>query len=365
VPNVDLPLPFEAYVGDEPYVFVSYAHKDGRLVFPEIHALHERGLRIWYDEGIDPGNEWPDEIARALHRASVFLVFVSRSAVESRNVRNEINFALNREKPFLAVYLEDIHLPPGLELRMGDIQAIMKWRMTEEHYVRKIVSSFPSSVVCEYRKTETQLPPAPPAFTVVWSCRLKEALYSPIRALVSTGREVLCVSPRSADFWVQALHSNGGKLLWKVPAGDHRVVLDRMAWTDSYLYLTGDVEVEPNLRFARKLDLREGDTLASLSWYDVPATAHQVRDTITEWDGIPWRTVQDVESQGSIAATSKLRVSIHDGRVRIESLLRKSVYEWDTPTDDLVVAVTIQGESHPVVAFASGRVCLLGDVKPT
>jgi len=147
MPDVKLPLPCEAYVGNEGYAFVSYAHRDSRLVYPELRALDGRGVRIWYDEGIDPGNEWPDEVARALHGASVFLVFVSQSAVESQNVRNEINFALNRKKVFIAIYLEDIQLPMGLELRMGDIQAVMRWRMSEEHYSKKVLSALPSIVI--------------------------------------------------------------------------------------------------------------------------------------------------------------------------------------------------------------------------
>ncbi len=99
MPSVDLPLPFEAYKGADPFVFVSYAHKDGIVVYPEIAWLHNAGYRIWYDEGIDPGNEWPDEVANALAKSSFFLVFISDSAVESRNVRNEINYALNKQKP--------------------------------------------------------------------------------------------------------------------------------------------------------------------------------------------------------------------------------------------------------------------------
>ncbi|MCX5756933.1 MAG: toll/interleukin-1 receptor domain-containing protein [Candidatus Hydrogenedentes bacterium] len=346
-------------------MFASYAHKDGRQVFPELRALHDQAVRIWYDEGIDPGNEWPDDIARALHKASVFLVFVSQSAVESRNVRNEINFALNRGKPFLAIYLEDVQLPPGLELRMGDIQAVMKWRMTPEHYSRKIMSALPPTVIRAEPRAATALPPAPSVFTVKWSCRLKEALYSPIRALVSTGRELLCISPGSADFWVQAIHQHDGKLLWRVPSADHRVVWDRIAWTASYLYLTGDVEVEPDLRFARKIDLREGDVLASVSWYNVPAYAHQVRDKIPEWDQLPWRPVRDVEHQGQMAKTSALEVSVLDGRVHIEDLRKSGAYDWVTPADDPVTSVTIHGESNPVVAFSSGRICLLSDAKPT
>src|SRR5271165_75223 len=146
MPDVHLPLPFEPYWGKEPYVFASYAHRDGAAVYSELRALHGQGLRIWYDEGIAPGSEWPENIGRALQGSSFFLVFMTPAAVESRNVRNEIDFALRRGKPFLAIYLEDVQLPPGLELQMGNIQAIMKWRMAREHYAKKVAAAFPRSV---------------------------------------------------------------------------------------------------------------------------------------------------------------------------------------------------------------------------
>jgi len=137
------PIPFQAYRGSEPYIFVSYAHADGEQVFVELEALTRAGYRIWYDEGIDPGNEWPDEIARALNECSLFLVYVTPRSVESRNVRNEINFGLNHDKPFLAVHLEETALPIGLELRMGDIQAIMKWRMSDQAFRHKLRRALP------------------------------------------------------------------------------------------------------------------------------------------------------------------------------------------------------------------------------
>ena len=121
--SVNLPLPFEAYKGKEPFIFVSYAHKDGAEVYPEIKALHDAGYRVWYDEGIDPGNEWPKEIAQALKNAAWFLVFMTVNAADSLNVRNEINFALKKQKPYLAVHLEDMELPDDLELQTGSRQA--------------------------------------------------------------------------------------------------------------------------------------------------------------------------------------------------------------------------------------------------
>jgi len=50
---------------------------------------------VGYDEGIDPGSEWPDVVG-PLDRCA----FSPRS-VESKNVRNVIDYALNADKGFL------------------------------------------------------------------------------------------------------------------------------------------------------------------------------------------------------------------------------------------------------------------------
>ena len=113
------------------------AHKDSAGVYEEIQRLHEAGYKIWYDEGIDAGNEWPEEIANAVIGCSLFLIFVTPRATESVNCRNEINMALNKGKPFLAIHLEETALPPGLELRMGDLQAILRYKLPQERYQQK------------------------------------------------------------------------------------------------------------------------------------------------------------------------------------------------------------------------------------
>ncbi len=138
--------PFEAYTGDMPYLFISYAHKDSKLVYPLITLWHESGYRVWYDEGIDPGNEWPEEVAAALKGCRQFIVFITPRAVASKNVKNEINFALNLDKDFIAIYLEETTLPSGLELRMGDIQAIMKYRMEDSMFGNKMNKSLKKAI---------------------------------------------------------------------------------------------------------------------------------------------------------------------------------------------------------------------------
>ena len=141
------PPPFEAYAGNQPYIFISYAHRDAEQVFPIIDQWYRAGYRLWYDEGIDPGNEWPEEVANALEGCIQFFVFISPRSVLSKNVKNEISFAIDLEKDFIAIHLEETPLPPGLRLRMGDIQAIMRHRMPAGMFDSKMEKVLASSTL--------------------------------------------------------------------------------------------------------------------------------------------------------------------------------------------------------------------------
>ena len=51
------------YKGEEPYIFISYSHRDTAEVYAILERMQKDGYRIWFDEGIDPGSEWDDVIA--------------------------------------------------------------------------------------------------------------------------------------------------------------------------------------------------------------------------------------------------------------------------------------------------------------
>ena len=140
VPN----LPFAAYKGDEPYMFISYSHKDAGEVFPIIGQFHNQEYNVWYDEGIEPGIEWPEEIGKALNASSLFVVFITPDSVASENVRNEINFALKKKTPFIAIYLHETTLTYGLQLQIGSKQDIRKYLLDEDSFQRKYRYSFDS-----------------------------------------------------------------------------------------------------------------------------------------------------------------------------------------------------------------------------
>lgn len=162
--------PFEAYNGKDPYIFVSYSHADSPLVYPEMASLWEQGYRIWYDEGIDPGNEWPEEVAFALAGCALFVAFISPHAIASPNVRNEIHFALGRKKPFLAIHLVETQLPVGLELSMGTIQAVMKYRMAPDRYRRKLDKTLSPALRFDGHADEPVATAAPPPVTPPEEC---------------------------------------------------------------------------------------------------------------------------------------------------------------------------------------------------
>jgi TolB-like protein len=132
--------PFPAYAGDDPYIFVSYAHDDAALVFPEITQLRDQGFNIWYDEGISPGSTWRDEVALALTQCKVFLFFVTPRSVASTNCVNEVNFCLSRERKILSVHLE----PTELELSLSAKQAIVRADLAAASYHKKLSDSLQS-----------------------------------------------------------------------------------------------------------------------------------------------------------------------------------------------------------------------------
>ena len=129
------------YEGSDNYIFISYAHKDSERVFPLLRKLTENGYRIWYDEGIDPGTEWPESIARHLDNCKVCLAFLSNASVASTNCRREINFALSRNKDFLSVALEPVKMSPGMEMQISTYQSLLSYKYpTWEAFEEKLLS---------------------------------------------------------------------------------------------------------------------------------------------------------------------------------------------------------------------------------
>ncbi|MBR0352568.1 MAG: toll/interleukin-1 receptor domain-containing protein [Oscillospiraceae bacterium] len=127
------------YEGSEPYMFISYSHKDSDKVLPLLHMLKDAGFRFWYDEGIDPGTEWPESIATHLEKSKVCLSFISPEYVLSNNCRREVNFALSRNLDYLSVILEPTAMSAGMEMQISSYMSLLAYRYpSREEFFEKL-----------------------------------------------------------------------------------------------------------------------------------------------------------------------------------------------------------------------------------
>ena len=151
------------YEGTLPYLFVSYAHKNDAAVLEIIRTLQSRGFRVWYDEGIEAGSEWPESIASHLERAQLVLAFLSPAYLRSDNCRKEMHYALTKKKPVINVYLEQTELSPGMEMQIGNLFALMKYTYPSEEYFYDKLFSAELLDADKFAGEAPELPPEAPA----------------------------------------------------------------------------------------------------------------------------------------------------------------------------------------------------------
>lgn len=131
-------LPFKAYKGDDPFLFVSYAHSDKLHVYPIMDYLNKSGFNVWYDERISVSEEWIESIVKNINLCTGFLVFIIPHIIDSEFVNKEINYALSKKKPFYSVYLKDTKLPDKLQFQISGIQSMKKFTMPDSEFYAKI-----------------------------------------------------------------------------------------------------------------------------------------------------------------------------------------------------------------------------------
>jgi hypothetical protein len=112
---------FEAYSGTEPYLFVSYSHRDTAKVYPILDALYDKKYRIWYDESCENGNDFRDELRHRIERCSAVILFVSKASMQSPFCGMEIIVARENGKRLYPIYLDDeSSVPPAFSILLSN-----------------------------------------------------------------------------------------------------------------------------------------------------------------------------------------------------------------------------------------------------
>lgn len=137
-----------AYRGDEPFVFVSYAHADAELAYPLISGLQERGLRIWFDDGMDVGDLWDEVIPDHVEQCAAMLCLVSTRFTDSNNCLDEIHYAKEQKKELLILHLENEELPRNFRFRYGRFHALKLSDYSEQSRLVEKLAATPKLCCC-------------------------------------------------------------------------------------------------------------------------------------------------------------------------------------------------------------------------
>lgn len=114
----------DIYEGNEPYLFISYSHKDHQTMLTVKGILEEKNIRYWYDNGLHSGDDWNMVIAKRLKDAAACLLLLSPNSASSEYVKNELNFAINHRVPIHTLLLKQFDLPLDIEMMTGRIQMV-------------------------------------------------------------------------------------------------------------------------------------------------------------------------------------------------------------------------------------------------
>ena len=96
--------------------FVSYRHKDRRLMHDLLRQIHDNprlvDVAVWYDDKLTAGKDFNDEILTSVRAADVFILAVTPSLLEKGNYieKKEYPTAVKAGIPILPVMVEDTPL---------------------------------------------------------------------------------------------------------------------------------------------------------------------------------------------------------------------------------------------------------------
>jgi TIR domain len=95
-----------------PAAFFSYCRDDSEFALRLAEDLKAAGANVWLDQlDIEPGMPWDRAVENAVTNCPRMLVILSPTSVKSDNVRDEISFALSKQKRVIPVLYRECDVP--------------------------------------------------------------------------------------------------------------------------------------------------------------------------------------------------------------------------------------------------------------
>ena len=83
-------MDLNSYEGTEPYIFISYSHADTDSVYKILKVIDKEKYRFWYDDTMEIGEDFREELRSRIENCSAFLLFISETALNSKYCGMEI-----------------------------------------------------------------------------------------------------------------------------------------------------------------------------------------------------------------------------------------------------------------------------------
>ena len=122
----------DIYEGKDPFIYISCHQKDKIRIYEILEKLDMRGFRFWIDDGITPGLETDEIIASHIENCDFFIAFLSSDYLGFLDTVDELNYSRDVNKDYLLVYLDEVSLPAGLDMRFMRAQSIKAYSMSDE-----------------------------------------------------------------------------------------------------------------------------------------------------------------------------------------------------------------------------------------
>ncbi len=141
-------ITIESYDGPEPYLFVSYSHRDAKIVNEVLQKIDKEKFRIWYDDTMEIGDDFREELRSKIEHSSAILLFISNSSIQSKYCGMEIITAFKYEKRIYPIYLEEnVVVPPALSMILDNLQHVKSEVINTDKYISKLIASLPTETM--------------------------------------------------------------------------------------------------------------------------------------------------------------------------------------------------------------------------
>lgn len=121
--------------------FISHASQDNDEALKLCAFLEQQGLRCWVaPRDVDFSNHYPDEILKGVRNAKSLILLLSEHTEDAQFVAMEVERAVHYRRRIFTIRLEEVGVPPSLELFLGLPHWIDQWAPDYHHRLESIPS---------------------------------------------------------------------------------------------------------------------------------------------------------------------------------------------------------------------------------